>query len=422
MSALGKPAGDGEAVSFRQAGKATAGTVIKGQLVGQRTGARNFSSIPSKFETTLFTGNKEQNAFGSRAFRFFESENDRPGPGSYEGDAIKVKDDRVYSKKGLGVGFVSKAKRASSFASKSVVPGPGNYEERDTLVNEMLEHTRYNQTASSSVFKPPSKRSVTVADEVLPGPGQYNSQGIFDAPQRAPVSGVNGDHVFRSSVFNGGKTEVPSVSSTAGPSTAPAALQKNKVITIHPGNGGFKAQDHVEYSGAKQAPGQYEPSYHTDGLKYESGLPYAAFRSGVPNAGGSQPVRMTKEQELGVVPSRYGPQPGPGDYNAFKGSFPASLRRSPEFCDSTIDRFGKLASNAPRVKPPPPPVPGPGAYHSEEMREVAPISSSAFMSGSLRETRPTGIGVPGPAYYKPDGVVPKKSYHLNNVQRWMPSV
>ena len=94
-------------------------------------------------------------------------QNDRPGPGSYEGDEFKLKDDRVYSKKGdplllrplgrpyrrggpchvrllcagLGVGFVSKAKRSGTFTSKSEVPGPGNYEQRDTLVNEMKEVT-----------------------------------------------------------------------------------------------------------------------------------------------------------------------------------------------------------------------------------------------------------------------------------------
>ena len=113
-------------------------------MSGQKTGSKNFSSIPSKFETTLFTGNKEVDGFGSRAHRFVENEvppcaherrtgpltqsycavsqNDLPGPGSYE-EVSKVKDDKVYSKKGLGNGFVSKTKRESAFGASSSAPG-----------------------------------------------------------------------------------------------------------------------------------------------------------------------------------------------------------------------------------------------------------------------------------------------------------
>lgn len=117
--------------------------ICAGNIAGQKTGTKNFSSIPSKFETTLFTGKKERDGFGSRAHRFVENEvnianavkgkshgtaflhflqNDLPGPGSYE-EAVKLKDDKVYSKKGLGVGFVSQSKRESVFGSGSSAPG-----------------------------------------------------------------------------------------------------------------------------------------------------------------------------------------------------------------------------------------------------------------------------------------------------------
>ena len=49
-------------------------------------------------------------------------QHDLPGPGTYE-EAAKLKDDRVYSKKGLGVGFASCSKRQSSFGTSSSVPG-----------------------------------------------------------------------------------------------------------------------------------------------------------------------------------------------------------------------------------------------------------------------------------------------------------
>ena len=45
-----------------------------GKLAGQGSSGKNFSTITSKFETTLFTGNKERDGFGSRAHRFVDME------------------------------------------------------------------------------------------------------------------------------------------------------------------------------------------------------------------------------------------------------------------------------------------------------------------------------------------------------------
>tara|TARA_B110001452_G_scaffold112295_1_gene93177 strand:- start:2725 stop:2892 length:168 start_codon:yes stop_codon:yes gene_type:complete len=55
------------------------------------------------------------------------------------------------------------------------------------------------------------------------------------------------------------------------------------------------------------------------------------------------------------------------------------------------------------------------------VRETAPISSSSFMSGS--DAHPTKLrdAIPGPAYYAPEKLESKRSYHLNAVQRWVPS-
>lgn len=64
-------------------------------------------------------------------------------------------DHRVYSKKGLGVGFVSKTKRESTFKSTSAAPGPGSYERRGTFVDHVNEMNRANRTDSTATFKPP---------------------------------------------------------------------------------------------------------------------------------------------------------------------------------------------------------------------------------------------------------------------------
>ena len=66
-------------------------------------------------------------------------------------------------------------------------------------------------------------------------------------------------------------------------------------------------------------------------------------------------------------------------------------------------------------------TPGPGAYYREPKVETAPISSSAFMSGSAQTFNYAKPSVPGPAYYMPADPTKQRSYHLNAVQRWMPS-
>lgn len=133
--------------------------------------------------------------------------------------------------------------------------------------------------------------------------------------------------------------------------------------------------------------------------------------------------RLSKEQELGVVnPQHSGTVPGPGEYNYGATSFKISQRRSPQFCDSTLDRFGRAAPGVSRRTTTPGITPGPGAYHNEAAREGALISSAVFMSSTARKgENGIGVPVPGPAYYTPAPGVDRKSYHLNAVQRWMPS-
>ena len=149
-------------------------------------------------------------------------------------------------------------------------------------------------------------------------------------------------------------------------------------------------------------------------------LPSAAFRSGVPVAGQSRPERLTREQQLGVVPHAAALAPGPGQYEPSATIQDASAhRRMPQFFDSNHDRFGNVVGGAPgaagRFS-----VPGPGAYWKEEESKTAVISGSVFMSGTLRGANANRDVVPGPAYYSPEQDA-KKSFHLNARSRWVPS-
>uniref|UniRef100_A0A7S2IH04 Uncharacterized protein n=1 Tax=Haptolina brevifila TaxID=156173 RepID=A0A7S2IH04_9EUKA len=363
-------------LSYRQAGKATAGVLMRGKLTGQGSAGKNFSTIPSKFETTLFTGNKEQDGFGSRAHRFVDLENDLPGPGTYDEHDKKVMDHRVYSKKGLGVGFVSKVKRESAFKGNAAQPGPGSYERGATFVDMIQENNRSNRSGSTSTFKPPSTKSVVVASDPLPGPGNYELHREFDheALTMGLAGRLPGHSVFRSNTKRG--------------------------VTIP--------------AGRRPAPGTYDPHHVRDGV--DPTLPSSAFRSSVPNAGAMTQQKLTREQQLGVVQHQRAYAPGPGDYEASTAAAASVIqRRMPQFADTSHDRFGKTATGVMKLD-----TPGPGAYLHEEERPRAVISDAVFMSGTSRSTGPREV-VPGPAYYSP-APNPRKSYHLNARQRWMPSL
>jgi hypothetical protein len=354
-----------------------------GKLAGQASsGGKNFSTIPSKFETTLFTGNKEKDGFGSRAHRFVDMENDLPGPGTYNDADKRIADDKVYSKKGLGVGFVSKTRRDSFIKAGAQGPGPGNYERGGTFAEDVKNLNRANRSGSTSTFKPPTERSVLVASDPMPGPSDYKLRRELDAHHDVTTGRPLGDSVFRSGTQR--KT------AGAGDPSMPG-------------------------------PGVYNPVL-LSALDDKMTLPTAPFRSQVPIAGVSYPERLTREQQLGIVTHVAKTQNvGPGEYNVPVNTFANAqgYRRMPQFIDSNTDRFGKVISgSAPTIAGT---TPGPGAYYSEPERETAVISGSSFMSGTIRGRSGHRDVVPGPAYYSPAPSNNKKSYHLNARQRWMPA-
>lgn len=362
------------ALSYRQTGKATKGNLMRGKLSGQSVSGKHFSTIPSKFETTLFTGNKERDGFGSRAHRFVDMENDLPGPGTYNDHEQKIHDDKIYSKKGLGVGFVSKTRREDFFKPSSSAPGPGNYERGGSFKDHINEVNRANRSGSTATFKPPTERSVMVAPDPMPGPADYRVYRELDTDAPAPMAHQMQDSVFRS------KTRRSGNGAAVGP-----------------------------------APGSYDPKLARSGDQ----LPTAVFRSNVPIVGRGPISRLTREQQLGVVSHQPVAQPGPGEYNLPTSSLNQATvyRRSPQFFDSNHDRFGKpMAGPAPSQSLA---TPGPGAYIHDPDPNHAVISGSVFMSGTLRDGKSRDV-VPGPAYYSPapDG---RKSFHLNARERWMPA-
>lgn len=391
-------------VSFRQAGKQTSGQLRRGFVSGQQLGAKKTSSIPSKFETTLYTGARPKEGFGTSAHRFTEPENDLPGPGAYDSAGVPLRDDKVYSKKGLGVGFVSRDTR-KGIVTPNAVPGPGNYEEKRTLTREMAARTAFNQGGSSSAFKPPTRRFVAAARDSQPGPGHYGNApvpGTFEAQQAS----------FR--------RERTVRQSEAARSAALQVRMQSGGLPMPP----KRIMPPTSSSIPLPAPGQYQPKTPSDMSNPERSLPSAAFRSSVPAAGAKKPTRASLEQQLGILPSAETSTPGPGQYpGADAPPNPSNTsRNTPAFCESKLDRFGRALPGARRVDTAVTSTPGPGQYYKEPTRESAPISSAVFMSGSTRVQDPSSVGVPGPAYYRPEAAPTlRKSHHLNVQQRWLPA-
>ena len=201
------------------------------------------------------------------------SQNDLPGPGTYEEHEAKVVDSRVYSKKGLGVGFVSKTKRDSAFKAASAAPGPGSYNRGGSFADRVAETNRANRSGTTSTFKPPSTKSVIVASDPTPGPGNYSVVRQFDPAQ------------LNSGAQMTGPGYAASLQTQHSSSVFRSATQRGSAL-LSGGRG-------------MPAPGQYDvPVPGT----LDTSLPSAAFRSNVPIVGQGHGPRMTREQQLGARP------------------------------------------------------------------------------------------------------------------------
>jgi hypothetical protein len=171
------PTGEDARISYRQVGTASSnpGTVRKGspQKVVARESSRvprSVSSIPSKFETTLHVGTQESNGFGGRTHRFFDPDNDRPGPGAYHKKPTLERDASTcgsVSKLGMGTGFVSKVKRFDTVKQieGTLRPGPGSYD-----FQKAYSKKDYNKAKYTSNFMPPRHFRDEPVGELKPTP------------------------------------------------------------------------------------------------------------------------------------------------------------------------------------------------------------------------------------------------------------
>ena len=138
----------------------------------------NRASIPSKFETVLHFGPREANAFGNRCKRFGHDSvlgATTVGPGQYWNKPTLVKSMETcgsVSKKGYGVGFISKTKRFSNRKEleSSTNPGPGDYAWSPSFSTRV----DFSKAKSSSIFAQNKSHGAFGNLHKTPGPGAYN--------------------------------------------------------------------------------------------------------------------------------------------------------------------------------------------------------------------------------------------------------
>ena len=347
-------------------------------IIAHSEGAK--ASIPSRFETILNTGVRENDAFGRRTYRFNEAENELPGPGTYKArvSAMKTRSDCSFSKKGSAT-FVAKVGFPDD-APVQITPGPGAY--------EYVELAAASPTHKpSAAFAAPSQKHILRLARPpvsVPGPGTYHTE----AQNRVPCAAMTSKSPRRTV-------------------TAPQAFSIG--------------------------PGEYQSEQMLSTIKVHEPLKMSCFaRSGVDRFGHSAaghkvfptvlpPLMQTNAYEASddippvvVEVAQSAPAIGKEDklpQNDKKDKKPSSM-----FSATNLDRFGRpivhfTAREVDRL--------GPGSYNLETKQKRLLISSSWALSGVTRTELKDRYQPPGPAYYNPKGMSSHVSHRVSVTATWV---
>ena len=373
----------------RTVGKAPAGGRLRiGQIVSCTNGK---ASIPSRFETILFSGAREKNAFGRRTNRFDAAEDDLPGPGSYKKPRTLTKNTPSLSKRGTG-GFASASKiTANQPRALFLTPGPGSYK---------YPEAPSAQNISASFARPVLKRAIgtrTESSRVGPGPGAYNvakenvsekPSSIFESKtKREPLAGRNS---------NPGPGEYQMVQSGELGIKQESAVFKSSITRVNKVDPKLGAL-------ARKLP--QAPRSGPEGFTGQNGRPGSPVSPGT----ASKIFEKSERESPGILTA------ADEIMNRKNRPKPSSV-----FATTVLDRFGKPTI---RYVPSDFNYPGPGNYDIEPPKKRLLISSSWAMSGTERfsEGLSNSCKPPGPAFYNPSMFPDKvrQSFHLNNKGAWL---
>eukprot|EP00698_Gefionella_okellyi_P019853 TRINITY_DN6153_c0_g1_i1.p1 TRINITY_DN6153_c0_g1~~TRINITY_DN6153_c0_g1_i1.p1 ORF type:complete len:344 (+),score=56.23 TRINITY_DN6153_c0_g1_i1:67-1098(+) len=334
--------------SYRQAGIRTGGNVLRGATPIRAIAT---ATIPSKFETILHPQDyRESKGFGSTAYRFVNERSDeQPGPGAYHKPATFESQSDSFSKKGCGVGFVSKAKRSSNWSGTSIAPGPGKYDPPPIPTKHTPASTVFAPRVAIPTAKPPT----------VPGPGQYDPQ-IYEAINQlktlqAPSS------MFQSKSRRGISTQQSSSGPAPGSYDVPVAIEREFTKPKHtaafssktarvgagvpadiPGPADYDAQTHPEANPRHREPNQSSMFSDSNQDRWGRMLQPVKPQDELPGPGTYQiEAQRTRKQliassyfmsgtERKLIPDDMQRLPGPGTYRprlADKKSFHLNATR-----------------------------------------------------------------------------------------------
>jgi len=394
---------------------------------GRVTRTRNSApSIPSKFETILFHGQKEVKGFISGAVRFRNGFHDEgPGPGAY--DSIPRKSTESFSKKGFG----NLASSAGRFQNQrpNYYPGPSTPHKVIKSASSSKRILNHRNVFSSTVPRIPHQRT-----NANPPPGHYNLPKTHTKV-----------YIYREPAFSK-RIEDPDPSRLFGEKpddhSGPSSPKVAQMPVMKAPFGVCDNRFSVRKSKKSPAPGQYNPQ-----LPHNPQAARNAFKSRC-----ERQVAPTVSPNDFMLQPHFENNPGPGTYgygdidrsNQMKLSNPTR-----NFIDRTCDRFGNPLQRKSKMMLPSK-WPGPGHYNPSpigsctnprpvDCREQPKFTETwvSTVRAKMKRGLPPGqtgthtfkskspsveVGKvknsPGPAYYKRIEQQRRISHHRGNAKTW----
>ena len=386
--------------SFRQKGASSQGKLVKG-FIQDATLKTNISSIPSKFETIIYT-KPSKKAFGTSSNRFYstklENIKDLPGPGYYN-FGFNANDSNESEKVGNS-GFLSKTNR-NPFSMKypNSGPGPGSYDAKNTSFASNFTHsTGITKESTFSLKKDDldKKKDTSKPKIILPGPGEYNPKNsILSKENRTYLSSfvsqvARDEYIGLKASPDPGQYEIrreilkKESFKHNGPSPSFVYPEKNKMKPKHTTRELLDLFANNKLSNRFEIPG---PGFYTTGKDIS-----------VAHIANQTEKQLGNDGKEAEIPNSW--------------IFKTGLKnRFGDFYDKDFEKnLGKE-------------MPGPGAYvvkngstGTEERREV---SGAVFMSESVREPFGNLKGKLGPNTLVPFLIPRNRTYHLNLERKWV---
>lgn len=356
----------------------------------------NAPSIPSKYETVVFSGIREKKGFGSHSARFIDKLNSDPGPSDYADINSNTAFDKAnasFNVQGFG-NFISRSRRFTSRTSGIAPrpgPGPGNYSP-----NRLKKKTSNSHVGLDSAFCLPKNSNNTSTGRPLDSIKHH-----FETPNVGLYHPINEKDISRSikghqSIFKSAKT---------------SDRQIGMKMSVAPPVGWYQVEN-----------GPFKKSY---GASHVFANPSDRLQKSVNEREFPLPqnVKFDLKAVDGLVKEvkSYSSDPPPvGSYVGHEQWQPeANVNQSIIGSASFVakDSFGRskylnLSHSLPSL--------GPGTYNAKDLRKPR-MKGLVSMDAATKRQFNILKDAPGPAFYTPktEVIQPHRSFHLNVHDKWM---